>query len=196
MFTNMPHNDHEWSEDDWEKLLSLLVSNGLMSYKDMGAAILGLLNPPQVGTSIASHEMIKLQYPPRKAWQAVRAWYYRQSGRCESCRTRLGLQHDHVLSRADYGDGAHTLDNIRLLCRRCNVARRPTHAKAGLTFLTTEAALMWILLVKRPTTYQEYDRLCRAYGLTMASIRFQEAWAMARWLEADGKYTIDKDSKL
>jgi hypothetical protein len=30
----------------------------------------------------------------------------------------------------------------------------------------------------------------------MANIRFQEAWAMAKWLEKEGLYEIDKDSLL
>ncbi len=37
---------------------------------------------------------------------------------------------------------------------------------------------------------------CRDYGTTMANIRFKEAWTMARWLEKQGKYTIDQDSDL
>jgi len=55
---------------------------------------------------------------------------------------------------------------------------------------------MWILFVKRPTVYQEFKKLCRDYGLTMADIRFQEAWAMAHWLKRDGLYTIDPASIL
>ena len=54
---------------------------------------------------------------------------------------------------------------------------------------------MWILFVKRPQTYQEYEILCRNYGLTMANIRFKEAWAMARWLQREGRYSIDDHSK-
>ena len=53
---------------------------------------------------------------------------------------------------------------------------------------------MWILFVKRPGTYHEYEHLCRDYGLTMANIRFKEAWAMARWLQRDGRYAIEPDS--
>jgi hypothetical protein len=54
---------------------------------------------------------------------------------------------------------------------------------------------MWILLTRKPTTYQEFAQMCRNYGLTMANIRFQEAWAMAKWLEKIGKYEIDSGSK-
>ena len=89
---------------------------------------------------------------------------------------------------------ADRLDNMVLRCRRCNVIRRPSHVHGGKTFLTTEAALMWLLFVKQPSTYQEYESLCREYGLTMANIRFQEAWAMARWLAKDESYSIGPDS--
>jgi hypothetical protein len=53
---------------------------------------------------------------------------------------------------------------------------------------------MWILFTKRPTTYQEFEYLCRTYGLTMANVRFHEAWAMAHWLEREGLYYIDPES--
>ena len=55
---------------------------------------------------------------------------------------------------------------------------------------------MWLLFVKRPTTFPEYESLCRSYGLTMANIRFKEAWAMAHWLNRDGCYAIDPSSTL
>ncbi|HXN39055.1 MAG TPA: hypothetical protein VN892_13530 [Solirubrobacteraceae bacterium] len=55
---------------------------------------------------------------------------------------------------------------------------------------------MWLLFVKRPKTYQEYELICRQYGLTMANIRFKEAWAMAHWLAREGLYTIDPESSF
>ncbi len=54
---------------------------------------------------------------------------------------------------------------------------------------------MWILLVKRPSTYEKFAEECRSYGMTMASVRFEEAWAMAMWLQRDGYYLIDPGSK-
>ncbi|MNY71012.1 hypothetical protein D3C86_2092680 [compost metagenome] len=54
---------------------------------------------------------------------------------------------------------------------------------------------MWLLFVHRPADYQEFNRLCRAYGLSMANIRFEEAWAMARWLQQAGLYEIQPQSK-
>jgi hypothetical protein len=195
-FAHLPDADHSWAEDDWKQLLTWLIEGGTLTYKDATALILGHLNPPQVGTSIASKKTFQRHFPPRKTWQAVRAWYYKQSGRCEDCGARLELQADHVETRQQFGDDADRLENMLLRCRRCNVIRRPSHNQGGLTFLTAEAALMWLLMIKRPRTYQDYERLCRSYGLTMASIRFQEAWAMAHWLQAEGRYTIDTSSKL
>ena len=91
---------------------------------------------------------------------------------------------------------ADRIDNMLLRCRRCNVIRRPSHKRGGKTFLTTESALMWILFVKEPQTYEEFQKECRSYGLTMANIRFEEAWAMARWLHKDEMYQIDPSSKF
>lgn len=194
-FSEMPDDDHMWSESDWAALVDSLVNEQMLTRKDVAALVLGHLNPPQVGTSIASKKTFQALFPPRKTWQAVRHWFYAQTGRCEDCGTRLELQADHVDTRQDFGDKADRLENMVLRCRRCNVVRRPSHKLGGLTFLTAESALMWLLLVKRPGTYDEFKTLCRTYGLTMADIRFQEAWAMARWLAAEGKYSIDPMSK-
>lgn len=178
--------NRHWSEAQWRSLLEKLMKDGLVSWKDVTALVLGELNPSQVGTSLASNANIKAQYPPRKAWQAVREWLYAQDGRCVHCGSRLELQVDHIKSKEQ--GGVDALDNFQLACRRCNVIRRPSHKKGGLTFLSAQAALMWLLFVNRPATYEEYKILCRKYGLTMADIRFQEAWAMAEWLRKDGKY--------
>ena len=90
---------------------------------------------------------------------------------------------------------ADRLENMTFRCRRCNVIRRPSHKQGGKTFLTAESGLMWLLFVKRPATYEAFSKLCREYGLTMANIRFEEAWAMARWLARAGRYTISSRSK-
>ena len=95
-----------------------------------------------------------------------------------------------------FAEVADRLDNMLLRCRRCNVIRRPSHKHGGETFLTTEAGLMWILLVKRPQSYEEFAKECRLYGMTMASVRFEEAWAMAMWLEREGAFYIIPSSKF
>ena len=193
-FLSYPILDSEWSHTDWKAIIDWFVSSEILSYKEIGSLMLGHLNPSQVGTSIASKKTFQAHFPPRKTWAAVRQWHFNQQGRCKDCGTRLELQADHVIPREELGNKADRLENMTLRCRRCNVIRRPSHKLGGQTFLTAEAALMWILFVKRPKTYQDYSKLCRDYGLTMADIRFQEAWAMARWLARDGLYRIDDNS--
>ncbi len=193
-FADYPKLDRDWEETDWRRLIDELIARGIVTGKEVGARVLGHLNPSQVGTSIASKKTFQRNYPKRKTWEAVRAWHFAQSGRCIDCGTRLELQADHVVPREQLGDAADRLDNMTLRCRRCNVIRRPSHKRGGQTYLTAEAALMWILLVRRPRTYQDYERMCREYGLTMANVRFQESWAMARWLAREGLYEIDPAS--
>lgn len=106
-----------------------------------------------------------------------------------------GALRSGVSELGELANVADRLDNMVLRCRRHNVIRRPSHAHGGVTFLTTEAGLMWLMFVHRPKTYEDFERLCRGYGLTMASIRFEEAWAMARWLQQGGLYDIAKTSK-
>ena len=193
---NFPSSDRKWKEHDWEKLIKFLIQEKLFTYRELAALALGQLNPSQVGTSIASKKTFQSHYPPRKCWQAVREWHFNQTGKCADCGSRFDLQADHVIPREVLGDAADELPNMTLRCRRCNVIKRPTHLKGGKTYLSTESALMWILFTKHPTTYDEYKKLCRQYGLTMADIRFEEAWAMAHWLKKSRKYKIDPKSKF
>lgn len=190
-----PKRSSEWIEQDWEFFLQDLVFHGLVTYEEVGSLVLGHLNPSQVGTSVASKKTFQSHYPPRKCWEAVREWHFNETGKCADCGTRLELQADHINPRQQLGDQADTLTNLTLRCRRCNVIRRPSHINGGKTHLTAEAALMWILFVHKPDTYQEYSQLCRDYGLTMANIRFEEAWAMAIWLSREGLYDIAPTSK-
>lgn len=193
--SSFPESDREWTEEQWKYMIDYLVKEGLVKYSELASLVLGHLNPSQVGTSVASNKSFQSHYPPRKCWQAVRQWHFDQTGKCADCGTRLELQADHIISKEELGDAANTLDNLTLRCRRCNVIKRPSHKHGGETFLTAEAALMWILFTKRPDTYEKFMDLCREYGLTMASVRFEESWAMAKWLEREGKYTISPNSK-
>ena len=197
--SDYPSKDLDWKEEDWRVLLQELISKNLVTYKDVTSLVLGHINPPQVGTSIASNQDIQSQFPARKAWASVRNWFYNQCGMCVDCKTRLELQVDHVVPIEKIGVKAQTLENLELRCRRCNVRKRPSHANNPKTFLTTESALMWIYFTKQPKTYTEYKQLCRLYGLTMADIRIQEAWAIDEWLrqekkpEESKKHTEDAD---
>ena len=195
-FEGFPQRDSDWSEDHWRRLIDWLLESGLVTAREIASLVLGHLNPSQVGTSIASNKSFQAHFPPRKIMRAVIRWHFDQSGRCADCGARLELQADHIVPREKLGDAADRLDNMTLRCRRCNVIRRPSHKHGGETFLTAEAALMWILFTRRPRTYQVFEHLCRQYGMTMANIRFQEAWAMAHWLRREGKYEISYDSLL
>jgi len=183
-------SDRTWSEQDWKNLLEKLIKNGLVDWHCVTTLVLGQLNPPQVGTSLASNKNFQERYGKGKTWQAVREWLYSQDGVCIDCKSGVDLQADHVEPRKEYGKTADRLDNLVLRCRRCNVIRRPSHKKGGLTFQSAEQALMWILFEYAPDTYEEYKKMCRKYGLTMADIRFQEAWAMALWLKKRGLYPL------
>ena len=261
LLPDLPDSDASWSQDDWKQLLEYLIGSQTVSWREVCSLVLGHLNPPQVGTSIASKGTFQRHFPKRETWRAVRQWFFRQRGACSDCGTRLELQADHIVPRELVGkvgmqvaeagindrrilseelgdvlevelkssgyeesgleslreaiiaglcdailDGvreqhllanvADRLENMVLRCRRCNVVRRPSHKRGGQTFLTAEAALMWILMVKRPKTYQEFAGECRSYGLTMADIRFQEAWAMAMWLGRSGAYVVESTSKF
>lgn len=195
MLENLPESDRDWTENDWKTMVDYLIANGLIKYKEIASLLLGHLNPSQVGTSVASNKSFQSHYPKGKCWEAVRQWHFDQSGKCADCGTRLELQADHIIPKEELGDAANTLDNLTLRCRRCNVIKRPSHKQGGKTFLTAEAALMWILFTKQPSTYQEFAAECREYGLTMATVRFEEAWAMAKWLQREGRYYISSDSK-
>jgi len=177
-------HDRTWSEDQWLGLLQTLVESGVGSWKDITALVLGHLNPSQVGTSLASSEGFKRRYGKGNTMKIVMEWVYQQTGRCADCGSRLELQADHIQGRESFTDplDADFIENMILRCRRCNVIRRPSHEFGGLTYLTAEAALMWIMLVIRPRTLADFIRMCRLYGMTMSDIRMQEAWAIAHWL--------------
>ena len=127
-----------------KSLLEHLIDNNIVSYKEVTSAILGSINPSQVGTSIASKKTFQSHFLPRKCWENVRNWHFNQTGKCIDCGTRLDLQADHIIPREELGDNADYLDNMTLRCRRCNVTRRPSHKNGGQTFLSSESALMWL----------------------------------------------------
>jgi hypothetical protein len=177
-------HDSTWTEEQWLGLLETLVETGVATWKDITALVLGHLNPSQVGTSLASSGGFKRRYGKGNTMKIVMEWIYQQNGRCVDCGSRLELQADHIQGKETYDDplDADFIENMILRCRRCNVVRRPSHEFGGITFLTAEAALMWVLLVIRPRTLKDFTRMCRIYGMTMADIRMHEAWAMAHWL--------------
>jgi 5-methylcytosine-specific restriction endonuclease McrA len=159
------------------------------------------LKPPQVGTSIATNKSFQRNFyaagnPKRTIWAAVKKWLYAQRGRCVDCGTVLALQGDHIESRKDKLEEADYIENMTLRCRRHNSGRDRTQGRAG-AFLTKNAALMYLLLVRRPSTFAEYWELARNYfpnddegKSTIGVIQVEEAWARAIWLEREGKFEI------
>jgi hypothetical protein len=192
-------HDKDWAENEWSSLLATLVQSGACTWKDVAALVLGHLNPSQVGTSLASSKGFKKKYGKGKTMKVVMEWAYTQTGKCADCGSRLELQADHMKGRKEYRNplDADFIENMTLRCRRCNVVRRSSHVLGGLTFLTAEAGLMWILLVLRPRTFKDFVRMCRLYGMTMSDIRMEEAWAMAHWLSRANPpaYGIEDDNK-
>lgn len=186
-----------WSEQDWYDFVQSLVDSQLVDWKEVALAICGELNPPQVGTAVASNPSFQRHFEPRETMRAVMEWFYEQPGVCAVCGTRLFLEADHIKSKQEYREEglseleADRLDNLQLLCKRCNVVKRSSHVLGGLTFGPAQAVLMWILLAKRPRSKADFHHLCRVHGLTMASVRFDEAWAFAVWLANEGRYEID-----
>jgi len=191
-------NDEQWSDDEWKALLSRLISDGLLSWKQITTLTLGHMNPSQVGTSLASSDGFKLKYGKGNVMARVMDWFYAQDGKCRDCGTRLELQADHNIPRESHDNplDADYIENMVLRCRRCNVIKRPSHEFGGQTHLTAETALMWILFSFRPRTLSDFIRMCRIYGMTMADVRMQEGWAMAHWLQHNGpsKYLLDGES--
>jgi 5-methylcytosine-specific restriction endonuclease McrA len=184
----------DWSEEDWAEFVKKLVSDEIVSWNEIAMAVCGELNPPQVGTAIASNSSFQAHFPPRETMRNVMEWFYKQDGKCTNCGTRLFLEADHIRSKQDFREAglpetdADTLDNLQLLCKRCNVIKRPSHDLGGISFAPAQSVLIWILLTEKPQSKSDFYRLCRAHGLTMANIRFDEAWAFAEWLKREGRY--------
>lgn len=184
----------DWSEQDWADFVQRMVDDEIVTWNEIAMAVCGELNPPQVGTAVASNPSFQAKFPPRETMRNVMAWFYEQDGKCSRCGTRLFLEADHIRSKQDFRESglpetdADTLDNLQLLCKRCNVIKRPSHDLGGISFAPAQSVLIWILLTERPATKEEFYKRCRAHGLTMANIRFDEAWAFAEWLRKEGRY--------
>ncbi|RZQ21808.1 hypothetical protein D8T36_19780 [Vibrio vulnificus] len=192
---NVRFEDPGWSENEWKDFTYQLVELGLVTWEDIAICVCSELNPPQVGTAVANQ--VKNKYPSRQAMKHVFEWFYSQSGKCEISGKRLWLEADHIESKEEFirsgrdVDEANTLENFQLLTKRENVIKRGSHRLGGLSFAQASAVLVYILLRYRPKNIIEYSNLCRNYGLTMASIRFQEAWALAEWLAKEDLYKIE-----
>ena len=193
--TSVRYENPNWNDNQWKDFVHELVNLQLITWEDIAINMCSELNPPQVGTAVA--EQVKKNYPPRQAMKNVFQWFYAQSGKCEESGKRLWLEADHKIPKEHFiREGrdpkeANTLDNFQLLTKRENVIKRGSHRLGGLSFAQASAVLVYILLRYKPRNIDDFGKICRNYGLTMASIRFQEAWALAIWLSKDGLYQID-----
>src|SRR5438034_521977 len=88
-----------WTEEQWKEFVYKIIEKRLVSWEEVASVVLGELNPPQVGTSLASNANIKANYPPRKAWQAVKAWLWSQPLGCRECKTLLKLEAEHIIPK-------------------------------------------------------------------------------------------------
>lgn len=48
----------DWTDEDWQRLLQTLISDGIVSWREVTSTVLGSINPSQVGTSIASKKLL------------------------------------------------------------------------------------------------------------------------------------------
>ncbi len=94
--TGLHDREQDTKEEYWRGLLDGLVGEGLLRWRDITPLVLGHLNPPQVGTQLASSEGFKRQYGKGHTMRVVLHWLYTQEGRCQDCHSRLELQADHV----------------------------------------------------------------------------------------------------
>ncbi|MBB4347009.1 hypothetical protein [Aliirhizobium cellulosilyticum] len=186
------------SDEDWKSFIMQMVDNGLICWEDVAVAVCGELNPPQVGTQVAS--AVKHNYPRGKTMKEVWQWLYSQPGTCAVSGKRMFLEADHkeakeqfIKAGRDVKD-ADTLENFQLLTKRENVIKRGSHRLGGLSFAPAASVLVYVLLEFRPKTLKAFIKLCRSHGLTMSEIRMQEAWALAIWLSRDGLYEIDREA--
>ena len=152
-FARLPVKDSDWTEQNWRQLINWFIDSDLLTARELAALMLGHLNPSQVGTSIASKPTFQAHFPPRKIMRAVNQVALQPVGQVRRLRNPSWNFRQTTHLREKKGDAADRLKNMTLRCRRCNVIRRHPHKHGGKTFLTAEAALMWILFVKRPRTY-------------------------------------------
>ncbi len=192
---NVRFDRPDWQDADWRAFVEDAVARGLLTWEDVAVTVCGEMNTPQVGTAVAN--AVKHRYPKGETMQNVWRWLYAQDGRCAVSGKRLFLEADHKIPKEQFiKEGkdvkdADTLENFQLLSKRENVIKRGSHKLGGLSFAPAGAAMSYLLLRFRPTTYAAFVQLCREHGLTMSTIRFQEGWAFAAWLANVGEYHIE-----
>jgi len=197
----------KWTEPDWKRFVQQAVGNKLLTWEEVATTICGELNPPQVGTGVARRVKATKEFEG-KTMQNVYRWLYAADGLCKISQTRLFLEADHIKSIESFikelepdADEkamakalklADELANFQLLSKRQNVIKRGSHKLGGLSFAPAAAVMPYLILRFTPKTYQEFYKMCRHHGLTMADIRIKEGWALAWWLHKAGLYEISE----
>ena len=90
--SNFPDKDSDWTEEDWFNFLIYLKENGITSYKEMAASVLGALNPPQVGTQVASNKNIQAHFGPSIIRKSKFPQNPKRSVRFSGKRTKRSVQ--------------------------------------------------------------------------------------------------------
>jgi hypothetical protein len=49
-------DEPDWTEEQWHHFVVQIVERGIVKWKEVAMALCGELNPPQVGTSVASNK--------------------------------------------------------------------------------------------------------------------------------------------
>lgn len=118
-----------WSEQQWNKFVEELVKSGIVNWREIAMAVCGELNPPQVGTAIASNKSFQKNYPARETMKNVMAWFYAQSGKCTNCGTRT----DRISVPGWTGEGYILFD--------------PVTGDGGFAFILFVIALFLLILI-------------------------------------------------
>lgn len=182
-----------WSDDHWcSFLLTKLIDPEIVTWQEVTELVLGAISPPAVSSRIAGNKHIQAKLESGKAVKTALGWLYNQPPGCMECKTLLKLEIDHIKSLDESGDDAHHIDNIQILCKRCNCKKRPNYSSN--TYLSNNAGLMWLYFHYEPDTYEEFSFLCKAYGFNKrSSSKFREAWVISIWLK---KYKPSKKKRL
>lgn len=101
--------------------------------------------------------------------EAVRAAVWRRDGgRCQACGTTRDLEYAHIVAWSQGGDDS--AGNLRLLCRRCNLAEG---ARVPVTHRLLRAAQWAAVIVVTGATI----------GTVTALVHPAPAWAVQAWRE-------------
>jgi hypothetical protein len=105
------YKDENWTDEDWRLFLEHLINKRLFSWKNVATLTIGQINPPQVGTSLASAEGFKQRYGKGNTMSAVMEWFYTKGSQCIDCGSWFELQADHIIPKEIICDTGLQLSN-------------------------------------------------------------------------------------